>query len=105
MRASDDKELIRQANTKFNNDETYKRYVWDASDYIGEILYIKAVDQATGGWGHINIDDFKVYNEGLMADNVDQVAQKPEQPEPLEQSGTITSWDTLIGGVGRFNQW
>ena len=61
VRASDDKELIRQANTKFA-DEKYQRYVWDASKYIGEVLYIKAVDQAVGGWGHINLDDVNVFN-------------------------------------------
>ncbi len=61
VRASDDKELIRQANTKFA-DEKYQPYVWDASKYIGEVLYIKAVDQAVGGWGHINLDDVNVFN-------------------------------------------
>ncbi|WAJ71986.1 hypothetical protein [Catenovulum adriaticum] len=25
-------------------------------DYIGQNLYLKVVDNATGGWGHLNID-------------------------------------------------
>ncbi|WP_449809711.1 GH32 C-terminal domain-containing protein [Metabacillus arenae] len=95
VRASDDKELIRQANTKFN-DEKYNKYVWDASKYIGEVLYIKAVDRATGGWGHINIDDVHVYNEGAIPENVDQVAKEPEKEE-AKQSGVLTDWSAVSG--------
>lgn len=96
VRASDDEELIRQANAKFEDDETYKRYVWDASDYVGEVLYIKAVDQATGSWGHINLDDFNVYHEGPMPEEVDQVAEEPEKGA-IKQSGVIEDWTPVSG--------
>nr|WP_100407052.1 glycoside hydrolase family 32 protein [Bacillus solitudinis] len=95
VRASDDQELIRQANTKFE-DEKYKKYVWDASEFIGEVLYIKAVDNATGGWGHINIDDVQVYNEGSIPNEVDQVVKKPAKRE-MKQSGIITDWTGVSG--------
>ncbi|QGQ45430.1 levanase [Metabacillus sediminilitoris] len=95
VRASDNKELIRQANTKFN-EEKYNKYVWDASDYIGEVLYIKVVDQALGGWGHINVDDVHVYNEGSMPAEVDNVAKEPVEGE-VKQSGTITEWSAVSG--------
>ncbi|WP_413789694.1 GH32 C-terminal domain-containing protein [Metabacillus rhizosphaerae] len=95
VRASDDQELIRQANTKFE-DEKYKKYVWEASEFIGEVLYIKAVDHATGGWGHINIDDIHVYNEGPMPNEVDQVAKKPAKRE-MKQSGIISDWTGVSG--------
>ncbi len=96
MRASDDKELIRQTNTKFKDDETYKRYFWDVSEYLGEILYIKAVDQAAGGWGHINLDDFNVYNEGSMSEGIDSTAEKPKE-EDIKQNGTIDEWEAVQG--------
>nr|WP_281249159.1 GH32 C-terminal domain-containing protein [Halobacillus massiliensis] len=96
VRASDNKEIIRQSNTKFNEDETYKRYVWDASDFIGEVFYVKAVDQASGGWGHINIDDFNVYNEGPLPDKVDQTAEELDQEE-MKQSGRIEDWSSVSG--------
>ncbi|GLW55061.1 GH32 C-terminal domain-containing protein [Kitasatospora phosalacinea] len=45
--------------TTGTNDETYRRITWDARDRIGQQLRIKVVDQATGGWGHINLDDVR----------------------------------------------
>lgn len=68
MRASDDQELMRQTNEWFDDTERYHRVVWDASEYIGEELYILIVDnEDSGGWTHINIDDFKVLNHGLAS--------------------------------------
>lgn len=57
VRASDGKELLKETATNY---EEYQRKIWDASAYIGEELYIKVVDQSTGGFGHINVDDFNV---------------------------------------------
>ncbi|NHC40528.1 glycoside hydrolase [Bacillus sp. MM2020_1] len=57
VRASDGKELMKETG---GNWEAYRRVNWDASDYIGEELYIKVVDYETGGWGHINIDDVNI---------------------------------------------
>ncbi|MFD0670845.1 GH32 C-terminal domain-containing protein [Cohnella sp. GCM10027633] len=57
VRASDGAELFKVTATNY---EEYQRKIWDASDYIGEKLYIKVVDQSTGGFGHINVDDFNV---------------------------------------------
>ena len=57
VRVSDGKELFKETATNY---EEYQRKIWDASAYIGEELYIKVVDQSTGGFGHINVDDFNV---------------------------------------------
>lgn len=57
VRVSDGKELFRTTATNY---EEYQRRIWNASDYIGQELYLKVVDQSTGGFGHINVDDFNV---------------------------------------------
>ncbi|MNH84733.1 Levanase precursor [compost metagenome] len=57
VRASDGKELFKETATNY---EEYQRKIWDASAYIGQELYIKVVDQSTGGFGHLNVDDFNV---------------------------------------------
>ncbi|MFF2596788.1 GH32 C-terminal domain-containing protein [Priestia megaterium] len=51
-------EILKKATGQ--NNEAYRRVEWDASEYIGKKLYIQLVDQSTGGFGHINLDDVNV---------------------------------------------
>ena len=57
VRASDNTVLLKATG---NNSEQYSRVNWDATQFVGEELYIKVVDNSTGGFGHINVDDFHV---------------------------------------------
>jgi uncharacterized caspase-like protein len=41
------------------NTETMDRVTWDLSPYTGQTGRIRIVDDASGGWGHINVDDLK----------------------------------------------
>jgi hypothetical protein len=40
--------------------EQYLRHEWDASEYLGRSLYFTVVDNDTGGWGHLSLDDVNV---------------------------------------------
>jgi sucrose-6-phosphate hydrolase SacC (GH32 family) len=64
VRASDGKELFKATGPE---SETYKRVTWNASEYLGEKVYIKIVDQHSGGFGHLNVDDFQVKNRGVLS--------------------------------------
>lgn len=64
------------------DDEAYHRVTWDARDHLGEQLRITVVDQATGGWGHINLDDVRV--------GIDKA------PTPA-QEGLAAYWDFAEG--------
>ncbi|WP_407945738.1 GH32 C-terminal domain-containing protein [Paenibacillus puerhi] len=57
VRASDGVELMKATG---NNNEAYSRVHWNAEAFIGTACYIKIVDQATGGFGHLNVDDVNV---------------------------------------------
>lgn len=50
-------EVLEATGTDF---EQYFRVYWDASRWLDERLYIKVVDRARGGFGHINLDDVHV---------------------------------------------
>ncbi|SFF03703.1 Sucrose-6-phosphate hydrolase SacC, GH32 family [Paenibacillus algorifonticola] len=74
VRVSDGKELFKETATNY---EEYQRKIWDASQYIGQKLYIKVVDQSTGGFGHINVDDFNV---PIKVENPVNPNPPPSQP-------------------------
>jgi fructan beta-fructosidase len=38
----------------------YRRRLIDASEHVGEELYLEVADQATGGSGHLSVDDVNV---------------------------------------------
>ncbi|KRE69695.1 GH32 C-terminal domain-containing protein [Paenibacillus sp. Soil750] len=57
VRASDNAILFKETGL---NSEAYTRKNWNASAYIGTTCYIKIVDNAMGGFGHINVDDVNV---------------------------------------------
>ncbi len=50
-----DGKVIRTATGKDN--EKLEWDFWEVSDYLGHAATIEIVDRATGGWGHINVDD------------------------------------------------
>jgi fructan beta-fructosidase len=61
VRTSDNAELVRAVRPVPDLSwDGYQRVTMDAWRYVGTDCYIKVVDQATGGWGHLNIDDVNV---------------------------------------------
>ena len=44
------------------DDEKLKWASWDISDYAGQTAQIQIIDGNTGGWGHINADQFTLSN-------------------------------------------
>src|SRR5262249_21409360 len=45
------------------DDETMKRVAVDLTKHAGKETQIRLVDRQTGGWGHINFDDFRFHAE------------------------------------------
>lgn len=50
---------IRVLYASGGNMETMHRVNWDLSPYARKIGRIRIVDESSGGWGHINVDDFR----------------------------------------------
>ncbi len=44
-----------------SNSETMHQINWSRPDLVGQKLFLKLVDQNTGGWGHITFDDFSAF--------------------------------------------
>src|SRR5205823_2968510 len=45
-----------------NNSENLRPVIVDLAPVRGRKIYLRLVDQAAGGWGHINFDDFRFYS-------------------------------------------
>lgn len=62
-------ELVRRDSGKVivqvSGDETeeLKPVAVDLSTHLDQEIFIRLVDQNSGGWGHINFDDFKLYDK------------------------------------------
>ncbi|MEW4561075.1 glycoside hydrolase family 32 protein [Bremerella sp. JC770] len=55
-----DGKVVRTAtgpNRKPGGSEHLERVYWDVRDFVGQRAVLQIVDQRTGGWGHINVDD------------------------------------------------
>lgn len=44
-------------NDKPGGSERLDQSFWDVQEFIGQTATIQIIDQATGGWGHINVDN------------------------------------------------
>ena len=42
------------------NNEKLDPHVWDVRRFVGKKAILEIVDQATGGWGHINVDHIAI---------------------------------------------
>jgi len=51
----DGKERFRATGKR---DETMAPIEWNVSGFLGQKVFLKVVDNNTGGWGHITLDDF-----------------------------------------------
>lgn len=77
--SSPEKKII----SKISGDDTenLKPVAVDVSAYVGKEIYIRLVDENTGGWGHINFDHFRLY------------AQKPALPNLRNHQSAPTARD------------
>ena len=47
------------------NTEVLSQQQWDVSAYLGQTAILQIVDSATGGWGHINVDQITLSDTAL----------------------------------------
>ena len=57
-RSSDDSLLFKETG---KDTDTMDRRVWNVRPFVGQSVYFKVVDNATGTWGHVNCDEIEEY--------------------------------------------
>lgn len=66
------------------NTEEMARVRWDAGEYVGQPLFITVVDQSTGPWGHVTLDDI------AFTGNLDSAATE-QMPKDYEDRKAVRS--------------
>jgi len=101
-----DGEVVRSAtgpNTQPGGSERLEPYVWEVASLRGKSVTLQIVDQATGGWGHINVDqivqtdtkpDIPVYQRRVRQFTI----QEKYLIIPIENGSRVTELTLEVGG-------
>ncbi|KAJ3492181.1 hypothetical protein NLG97_g5456 [Lecanicillium saksenae] len=97
VRESDGELLLRQTGM---DDESLIRILWDTSAWVGENVYLIAVDEVDGAsWGHINLDDVRVgcdaLGDGGLTFNVMGQANQPSSVVTSQNACQLYDADPL----------
>lgn len=90
-------QILMRASGDNNDSEAYVQKQFNAAQYIGTECYISVVDNHTGGWGHINLDNIRIpiINMGARLaedDGTEEIAKaKAEQVNEVENEESFTS--------------
>ena len=75
------------ATAQGNNSEKMIRRTLDLSAYLGQTVHLAVVDQSTGAWGHVTVDDIHVNQPVATTWNF--------------ESGTLEGWTVVSGAFGQ----
>jgi hypothetical protein len=84
-------EVIAQATG--NNQEQMRRVAVDLSAYVGDWVQVRLVDENPGGWGHLNFDDFRLFDEPPSVSTLETVCRILDRrwPGSFDSRGNPTS--------------
>jgi len=72
--ADGDKELKKETGL---NEEAMTERLWNLAEYQGKRLYLKVVDKAKGGWGHVNLD----YVRPVTKEEIERIEREKREAE------------------------
>lgn len=75
---------------------------WDVSAFQNQSAVIKIIDLATGGWGHINVDEISFANSPATNNNVNWLEWGPDFYAAQGYNGLSQYQRTIIS---RMNNW
>jgi putative membrane-bound dehydrogenase-like protein len=84
-------ELVRKGEEKAflqvsgSETETMRPVVVDLKEQLGKEIFIRLVDEHSGGWGHVNFDDFRFHAQRPKLENeIDPAKAAADAPPPVD---------------------
>jgi fructan beta-fructosidase len=102
-----DGKMVRTAtgpNTEPGGSERLQPAQWDVGEFIDKSVVLQIIDNATGGWGHINVDQIvqsdKAIHAPVMLFNVSRAVdiKKPCLNFPVKTGGPMRRVNVLVNG-------
>lgn len=89
--------LMVMTATGFDN-EMLTPMQWDVSSYLGQTAILKIVDTATGGWGHINIDQIALSDVAFPSLSRTMLLTNKFLNLPVKDGAAIKRVTVTVGG-------
>lgn len=80
------------------NNETLTPQQWDVSAYLGQTARLQIFDSATGGWGHINVDQITLSDEAFPSLSRALLLTNAMLNFPVKNGATMRRVTVTIGG-------
>lgn len=101
-----DGKIVRRAtgpNDQPGGSEALAPDYWDVGEFLGQTALIEMVDQATGGWGHLNVDEIVQTDckpPGFVVNATREIVlEKPYLNLPVKTGGPKRQMSVVIGGL------
>ena len=85
-------------NTEPGGSERLRWQSWDVTEFMGQQAQLQIIDNHTGGWGHINVDNIMQSNEKVSSERTREITVEKKFLNLPVQNSAPKTWFRLLDG-------